>query len=488
MFPIQLPAMRPLHSTPPISQVSVHLFTTTCSRWVPFKSTWLPPSKPATSCQLARSPMPMPPRHCPDSSETIRGTSLKQRKGIRSTKPKPPQCLPVHLAVAHPFHRELHIVTEPISKLYTRTTWAFPHRSAGGNQYIMLAYHCDNNAILVEPFQDHPIEHKSWTTRPAKTIARLSRRDWKATYQLVPPNASAPSKPTSSAFSPVLTPPSLTTSGTSSSHKPNSHSTSYNNPPLPLPSPPGKPSMAAQLRRAPSVPWGATSSSTTKRNKKILGLPWRDGFSIGPALHHYRCFQVVDSATNCVVISDTVEFRHSYLNQPAVTYADRLLHAINYLSSAAGTLLCPRLATPSHFCPRPISLPTGTPRQHPNHRCHHHSSVQHHPRALTGPNLQGGTHPCPCRHRYLSSVFASSHHTAASATYCPMHGATPLTPHATGAVPPPALQTSTACCCPRLSNQSVSAFAPTKLATSVLDTDTNTGLSLDYKQLRTTQS
>eukprot|EP00804_Cyclotella_cryptica_P007159 CCRYP_009709-RA/>CCRYP_009709-RA protein AED:0.46 eAED:0.41 QI:0/-1/0/1/-1/1/1/0/217 len=28
MFPIQLPATRPLHSTPPISQVSVHLFTT----------------------------------------------------------------------------------------------------------------------------------------------------------------------------------------------------------------------------------------------------------------------------------------------------------------------------------------------------------------------------------------------------------------------------------------------------------------------------
>eukprot|EP00804_Cyclotella_cryptica_P026151 CCRYP_013039-RB/>CCRYP_013039-RB protein AED:0.49 eAED:0.47 QI:0/0/0/0.5/0/0/2/0/135 len=36
---------------------------------------------------------------------------------------------------------------------------------------------------------------------------------------------------------------------------------------------------------------------------------------------------------------------------------------------------------------------------------------------------------------------------------------------------------------PPARNQSVSAFAPTKLATSVLDTDT--GLSLDYKQLRT---
>jgi hypothetical protein len=56
---------------------------------------------------------------------------------------------------------------------------------------------------------------------------------------------------------------------------------------------------------------------------------------------HYHCFQVVDSATNSLVISETVEFchRHSRVLQklpkkPAITYEDRILHAINFLSSA----------------------------------------------------------------------------------------------------------------------------------------------------------
>eukprot|EP00804_Cyclotella_cryptica_P026152 CCRYP_013039-RA/>CCRYP_013039-RA protein AED:0.41 eAED:0.32 QI:0/0/0/0.5/0/0.5/2/0/297 len=179
---------------------------------------------------------------------------------------------------------------------------------------------------------------------PPKTIAQAITQDWKATYQLVPPNvhranaAERAIRTFKAHFLSVLAgidPAFLTTSGTSSSHKPNSHSTCYDNPPLPLPSPPGKPSMAAQLRRNPLGPMGCHviihNKTATRKSWDFRG---RDGFSIGPALHHYRCFQVVDSATNCVVISDTVEFRHSYLNQPAVTYADRLLHAINYLSSA----------------------------------------------------------------------------------------------------------------------------------------------------------
>jgi hypothetical protein len=34
------------------------------------------------------------------------------------------------------------------------------------------------------------------------------------------------------------------------------------------------------------------------------------------------------------VISDTVEFWHDYLALPSVSYEDRLLHAINFLSTA----------------------------------------------------------------------------------------------------------------------------------------------------------
>ena len=59
-----------------------------------------------------------------------------------------------------------------------------------------------------------------------------------------------------------------------------------------------------------------------------------DGFYAGPALLHYRCFQVVDTTTKSTLISDTVEFRHNYLTQPAITHANRITPALHFLSSA----------------------------------------------------------------------------------------------------------------------------------------------------------
>ena len=58
------------------------------------------------------------------------------------------------------------------------------------------------------------------------------------------------------------------------------------------------------------------------------------GFNIGPALKHYRCFQVVDGATKSLLFSDTVEFLHKYLTKPTVSKGDRIVHALNFLSCA----------------------------------------------------------------------------------------------------------------------------------------------------------
>ena len=48
--------------------------------------------------------------------------------------------------------KELHIWDQPISKMYTDGCGSFPIRSRSGNKYIMIAYHCDLNTILQEPF------------------------------------------------------------------------------------------------------------------------------------------------------------------------------------------------------------------------------------------------------------------------------------------------------------------------------------------------
>ena len=56
--------------------------------------------------------------------------------------------------------RELHIWVKPIGKLYTDDTGQFLVRSHSGNQYLMVAYHCDTNAILIETLQTREDHHR----------------------------------------------------------------------------------------------------------------------------------------------------------------------------------------------------------------------------------------------------------------------------------------------------------------------------------------
>jgi hypothetical protein len=86
------------------------------------------------------------------------------------------------------------------------------------------------------------------------------------------------------------------------------------------------------LDATPISPCGCPIIIHNKPNKRASwAFRGHDGFNIGPALSHYRCFQVVDANTKALVISDTVEFRHNYLHSPKVSYEDRLLHYINFL-------------------------------------------------------------------------------------------------------------------------------------------------------------
>ena len=73
-------------------------------------------------------------------------------------------------------------------------------------------------------------------------------------------------------------------------------------------------------------------------NKLSTRASWafraRDGFYVGPALLHYRCFQVVDTTTKSTIIYNTIEFRHNYLTQPAINHANQITHALHFLYSA----------------------------------------------------------------------------------------------------------------------------------------------------------
>ena len=76
----------------------------------------------------------------------IRST-IQTRKHSRPTEHIPPEGL------TDKGHNEIHINNTHISKLYTDDTGRFTFISIKSTQYIMVAYHCDANAIMAVPFK-----------------------------------------------------------------------------------------------------------------------------------------------------------------------------------------------------------------------------------------------------------------------------------------------------------------------------------------------
>jgi hypothetical protein len=97
----------------------------------------------------------------------------------------------------------------------------------------------------------------------------------------------------------------------------------------------------------------------------------------------YRYFKLVNADTKSQVISDTVEFRHSYLSVPAPSTEDRIIHGLQVVAGALTSALPPtsisqveaitnlrdifeswRLLAPPSFQPPRIPMP-GRPRVPP---------------------------------------------------------------------------------------------------------------------------
>jgi len=58
------------------------------------------------------------------------------------------------------------------------------------------------------------------------------------------------------------------------------------------------------------------------------------GFCVGPSLVHYRCYQLIRSDTQAVVVSDTVLFHHHTLEIPTLTTKDCIIHCLQALVTA----------------------------------------------------------------------------------------------------------------------------------------------------------
>ena len=72
---------------------------------------------------------------------------------------------------------------------------------------------------------------------------------------------------------------------------------------------------------------------TTSNKRKSWDQRGREGFSVGPALHHYQCIWAMDIKTKSLIITYIAEYLHAYLTQPHVTVEYIMTHAIHFLSA-----------------------------------------------------------------------------------------------------------------------------------------------------------
>ena len=88
------------------------------------------------------------------------GHLVQKRQGVRSTKPKPQPPSSPEEKMPQVRSNKLFLQVTPISKLYTDDTGSFPIHDRSGNQYVMIAYHCDENMILAVPFKTRKDIHR----------------------------------------------------------------------------------------------------------------------------------------------------------------------------------------------------------------------------------------------------------------------------------------------------------------------------------------
>ena len=347
---------------------------------LPVKYTWLKAIKKGNFKTWPVLTYTNADKYCPHTVETINGHIVQSSQGVRPTKKTKHQSrvnkmVPDQITLEKqseeeyipPPHKtkELHIWDQPSSKLYTDDCERLLIRSRSVNEYIMIAYHCDSNTLLQDPFVNRKDKHRiraytsimqrsadrghhvdvqildnEFSTDFKKTIVE----DWCATYQLVPPNlhrrnvAERAIRTFKAYFLAVL-----------AGLYPNFPKFMWDNLLIQtelninlLRQATLNPSMSTweYFNRAfdyTATPLGPIGCKiiihTTSNKRKSWDQRGREGFSVGPALQHYRCIQAIDSKTKSLIITDTAEYLHEYLTQPHMTAEDRMTHAINFLST-----------------------------------------------------------------------------------------------------------------------------------------------------------
>ena len=332
----------------------------------PVRSTWLKAISAGNYSTWPGLTLANATNYCPSATSTIMGHLVHKRQGVRSTKTNLTTTGPQEQALPQVRSNKLHIHVTPISKLYTANTGRFPIHARSGNQYIMIAYHCDTNLILSKPFPERKDTHRLLAYN--KIIQRLTdnklsvylqildneasteykrsiKTKWNAKYKLVPPHThqSNSAERTIHTFKAhflsilagvapdfprnlwdLLLPQTELTLNLirQATLEPTRSAWSYFHGPF----------------NYDATPIGLLGCDIITHKKIGTRNSWdfcgAAGWYMGIALQHYCCHTIVAKATRAAQISDIVELRHHHLTHPEVTPMDRIVHSVNKLTCA----------------------------------------------------------------------------------------------------------------------------------------------------------
>ena len=316
-------------------------------------------------------------RNLPPQENTICCHIKQESQNLQSTKSQPSQIIEVKLedsdTDAFPLPDSPNVKTNEIlcmlvqtkkesGKAYIDLTGRFPIRSAHGNQYILVGYHYDTNAILVEPLASRRAGYitKAWermhnrvatagvapklyvVDNEANAELKQAFAKYNTTYQLVLPDnhkrniAKRALQTIKVHFKTVL----------ANTEDPSFPANQWDRllPQMELPlnllcascSNPGLSAWAFlfgqfDYNRSPIAPPGMKVITQVKAGKRASwGQNSTDGWYIGPSYeHYYRCVKVFHPKNRVVQIHDTVTFYPHVISVPELDLKDFLCQAVD---------------------------------------------------------------------------------------------------------------------------------------------------------------
>lgn len=304
-------------------------------------------------------------KHPPASEAMVKGHLDQHRAHTRSTKPRPlshQHSTDFHPQQASPATGHVYVAVE---ELHSDLTGQFPVPAKSGNRYVLVSYHEDSNAILAVPLKSRSsadiVAAYQQTYRVLHQCGfrvRLQRLDNEISdalrgffdladvrLQLVPPHVHRQNKAERCirtfknhfiamlcSVDPTfplqhwdeLVPQAVITLNLLRSSRLNPNISAYEHL-----------FGAFDFNKTPLAPPG---TRVLVHNKPSVRTTWAphatNGWSVGPAMEHYRCHRIIMADTQAVRIADTLHWIPHHVPAPATSSDDLMAAAIRDLAQA----------------------------------------------------------------------------------------------------------------------------------------------------------